>query len=307
MLENSSLAPNVFVRPYADGSIVAVNFTDDTRNLVLSKNGKKYPFTMYPKGVLALEAGEIPELEGEKIAPPADTKWRVEIKDDNSLRPIFKNSAFKFRLEEPMQLVFVGRTFGGAPAAELDGRALKFDAPYGGIIAGLAPLYKQTKVRLEKGEHELKITNGAIDYAYLPSVLICGKFASEGGVLKPYAEDGRGLDGYAGKLEQTAQIKIPDGAKKIFFNPDAMACELFADGRSLGTKLYAPFSWAIPESLAGKTAQIKLVRYTSLARIFGKLENISQKPKGWSAKTFSEFFPKNSRPLQPFAEFYFTK
>ena len=307
VLENGSLAENVLVRPYADGSIVAINFTDDTRNLVLSKNGKKYPFTMYPKGVIALEAGEIPQPEGEKIAPNPDAKWRVEIQNDNSLRPIFKNSAFKFELEKTMLLTFVGRTFGGAPAVQLDGRALQFDAPYDGIIAGLAPLYMQTKVRLEKGEHELKIANGAIDYAYLPSVLICGKFATQGSVLKPYADDGRWLDGYAGKLEQTAQIKIPENAKKIFFTPDAMACELFADGRSLGTRLYAPFSWDIPESLAGKTAQIKLVRYTSLARIFGKLENISQKPKGWSAKTFSEFFPKNSRQLQPFADCYFTK
>lgn len=303
--QNGVLADEIFVRPYKDGSLIIVNFTDNKRNLILTKNGKKYPFTIFEKGVVALEKDEVPQLFNQP-QPAPQPNWRVEISEKNTIRPTFKNSnSFAFRLEKPMTITAVVRNYGDAPELELDGSPLVCNAPYDGAILGLSTLYKQADVNLSAGKHVLKLKNNAVDYAYLPSVLLAGNFSESNGVLRPYARDGKGLSGYVGKIAQSAEVKIPQNATSISFDTDHLACELFIDGKSFGAKLFAPFTWEIPQELRGKTAKVKLVRYTSIGRLFGKKANITQKPKGWSRRTFDEFFPQNDRGVIPFAPLSF--
>lgn len=303
--QNGVLADEIFVRPYKDGSIVIVNFTDAKRNLILTRNGKKYPFTIFGKGVVALEKNEVPQLFSQP-QPTPQPKWDVEISGKNAIRPTFKKSdSFVFSLEKPMTITVIVRNYGDIPEFELDGRPLTCNAPYDGAILGLSKLYKQTDVRLSAGKHTLKLKNNAVDYAYLPSILIAGGFSESDGVLRPYANDGKGLTGYVGKITQSANVEIPQNATSLSFDTDHLACELFIDGKSFGAKLFAPFVWEIPQQFRGKSAEIKLVRYTSIGRLFGKKANITQKPKGWSRRTFDEFFPKNDGEYTPFAPLSF--
>ena len=302
VLENGKKADDVFVRPYKDGSIVIVNFSDCKRTLELSRGGTLKAFTIYPKGVVALEGEQEPELEGAPISGFQQPKWRVDISDNNILRPNFKDSnTYKFKLESPMKIDVVVRDFDGTGKIFIDGKKLECSHKYAGPIDGFKPLYKQASLELKEGVHTVKVGGDTQDYAYLPAVLLSGKFSNKGGVLSEYAGDGRGLDGYVGRIIQSADVSIPANARRVDFDTQMLVSKLFINGRDLGARLYPPFEWEIPADLRGKTVKMELVRYTSIGRAFGLVENMTKIPSGWSRRVFDRYFPRNDLELLPFA------
>ena len=163
-------------------------------------------------------------------------------------------------------------------------------------------MYRQKVFKLKKGAHTLAIENSEVDYPYLPAALLAGNFSQDGANLAPYKNDGAGLYGYAGGITQTATLKIPEWAVRVRADTGGLPAELFVDGKSLGRRAWAPYSWVLPRELAGKRAEIKILRETSIARIFGT--------KAFERPNFHTWLKsqkpvENSKPITPIAEIYF--
>jgi hypothetical protein len=165
-----------------------------------------------------------------------------------------------------------GRAFGPEVHFLLDGKAVEATEPCTGLPQGFKELYKQTiPLALTSGTHEITWLNPEpYQYPYFPEAILTGLFAAtQDHNLSRYKNDGVGLFGYAGKVSQTAIVKIPVDACKISFAVDNLAAELFFDGESLGQRLHAPYTWVLPQGTQGKEATISLVRMTSCGPIFG--------------------------------------
>ncbi len=306
--EYGELAKDIFVRPYKDGSVIVVNFTKRKRNLFLVRNGKKEPMTIYPEGVVALEKHEVAPFDKDDIVK-ANCNWTVELNKHNTIRPSFKKSkTYTFELTKAMQLTFSVRNLGLVPEYEIDGKKLVADAPCMEIPEGFIPVFKQGSVKLEAGKHTITMTNVVADYAYLPLLIVSGNFSVEGNVISPHENDGKGLYGYIGKVAQTAQVQIAKDVNSVAFDTKGLSAELFINGKSCGAKMWAPFEWDIPTDVKGTKAEIKLVRYTTLGRIFGfKALDHAKMPTGWARGFFIRLFPKNKNPVEPTAQMFFRK
>ena len=298
--ENGGLAKDIFIRSYKDGSVVVINFTKEKRNLHLVRNGKKEPITIYPEGVVALEKNEpAPFEKGEVLKTECD--WKVELNKHTTIRPVFKESkTYTFELTSPMQLTFSVRNLGLVPEFEVDGKKLAADSLCTEIPVGFKPVFKQGSLKLEAGKHTITMTNAVADYAYLPLLIISGGFSYEGNVISPYKNDGKGLYGYIGKVSQTAHVEIPKDINSLAFDTNGLSAELFINGKSCGTKMWAPFEWNMPNDAKGAKVEVKLVRYTTLGRIFGlnPLDH-DKMPKNWAKHFFIRLFPKNKTPVDP--------
>ena len=156
--------------------------------------------------------------------------------------------------------------------------------------------------KLKKGAHTLAIKNPEVDYPYLPAALLAGNFSQDGANLAPYKNDGAGLYGYAGGITQTATLKIPEWAVRVRADTGGLPAELFVDGKSLGRRAWAPYSWVLPRELAGKRAEIKILRETSIARIFGTKAFDRPNSHTWLK---SQKPVENTKPITPIAEIYF--
>ncbi len=305
------LAKDIFIQHYKDGSFLAVNFTDKKRELVLQRNGKKIDIVMQPMGILALEKDENPKQVSNKIISASQPQWDIEINRPNTLRPSFvKSDTFEFSTTENMKLSFAIRNHGRAVELSLDGKKLNGSKLCEVLPDGFKNLYRQVDVNISAGKHSLKLENNAIDGAYSPIVCITGCFSENQNILSRYKNNGYGLNGYVGKIKQTTNITIPPNATSIEFNTQGMVSELFIDGKSYGTKMWYPFRWDIPKNINGKNVEVKLVRFTSMARCFGK--RVEDYIKGdisslnWAYDMAKNFFPKQNKiPLSPYAEMVF--
>ena len=306
--ENGELAKEIFIRSYKDGSIIIINFTKQKRNLFLVRNGKKEPITIYPEGVVALEKNEVAPFE-KCEAVKVDYKWTVELDKHNTIRPSFKKSkSYTFELTDPLQLTFSVRNLGLVPEFEIDGKKLVANSPCTEIPIGFRPVFKQGTINLEAGKHTITMTNVVADYAYLPLLIVSGNFSSEGNVLSLHKKDGKGLYGYIGKVSQIANVEFAKDVKTIAFDTKGLSAELFINGKSCGTKMWAPFEWDIPDNVKGSSAEIKLVRYTTLGRVFGlNVLDHANKATGWAKGFFERLFPKNKIPVEGNAPMFLGK
>ena len=302
------LAKEIFIQSYKDGSVIVVNFTKQKRNLFLVRDGKKEPMTIYPEGVVALEKGEIAPFDKVE-AIESNCAWFVELDRQNTIRPSFKKSKkYEFVLTHPMELTFSVRNLGLVPEFEIDGKKLVAQSACLEIPKGFAPIFKQGKVKLASGKHTIEMTNVVADYAYLPLLIVSGNFSQSGNVLSLHKNDGQGLFGYIGKVAQTTKVEIAKDISTLAFDTNGLSAELFINGKSYGTKMWAPFEWKIPDNIKGTIAEIKLVRYTTLGRIFGKdaLDHANM-PSGWARGFFKRLFPKNKVAVEPTAKMFFRK
>jgi len=307
-LPDGMLAPDIFLQLYKDGSVLAVDFSGKERELVLVRDGEKYPFTMYPAGVIALEKGENPLApDNPTFVKNADGKWKVILNKPNTMRPDFGDAkAVGFTIESPMEITFAIRQYGGTPKLLLDGEELSVTQSCIVLPEGFKNLYAQKRVKLEAGMHVLKLENDAVDYPYMPLIFITGNFSEEKDVLRPYKDDGVGLFGYVGKLTQICEMKIPEKARFVSVDTGDLTSEFFIDGVSQGVKMWPPFKWEIPFDLAGKTAKVELVRYTSLGRLFGDFnffKKVLVMPK--FTRILREFRPANDGMLAPYCPISF--
>ncbi len=65
--------------------------------------------------------------------------------------------------------------------------------------------------------------------------------------------------------------------------------------------MWGAFEWEIPVELRGKSADVKLVRYTTLGRIFGDIAH-----HDWLGG-HKIFAPKNSDTIEPIAPMFIRK
>jgi len=266
---------DVFVREYADGSYVVLNYGAE-RELLLNVFGAKTPLALSKFGVYFYDASGLAKSPAQSVAKISEgagkSAPKVEIAGVNTLRPSFaKSKTFTFTLKEPLDLRISVRTYGGAPELLVDSKKIKAAAG-DPLLQGFGGLYNRSApIRFEKGTHTVELKNAAVDFPYLPLVVIDGKFAFDSdGELCSYAFDGKGLDGVIGEVSQTQKVKIPADAAKLSVDTGDMAAEVFIDGKSLGVKLWRPFEWVVPENLRGKEAELKIVRKPSFSRVFGR-------------------------------------
>ena len=252
---DGSLADNLFIRCFKDGSVTVIDFSGKDRNLMLDRKGVKSNFLLRAEGVVRFPG------------------WLVALDRPNTMRCFFTDTKFRFNLaDEISYLRLCVRNCGPEVKLLLDGKAVEATEPCTGLPQGFMELYRQTTpLALTPGTHEITWLNPEpYQYPYFPETILTGMFAATPDHnLSRYKFDGVGLFGYAGKISQTSTVKIPVDACKISFAVENLAAELFLDGQSLGQRLHAPYTWLLPQNSQGKEAEITLVRMTSCAPIFG--------------------------------------
>ena len=75
---------------------------------------------------------------------------------------------------------------------------------------------------------------------------------SSAGTPEPDRGDGRGLSGFAGEVIQSGTLGIPVDAAGFDLDCDEFVTEISFDGESLGTRLWPPFFWNVPERFRGR-------------------------------------------------------
>ncbi len=256
--KDGTLADEIFLRRFKDGSALAIDFSGSKRLLFWRRSGLDTPFVLEADGIAELPA------------------WTVRIDRPNVARLEFdaKNSCSEFQLAEPVEdLRLVVRQYGEEVEIELDGKKITASDPCSVLPAGFNDLYKEKKLSPTPGKRQVKVTNKASDYPFLPSVFLAGTFAKEtdSNTIFRYRNDGKGLSGYSGTLTQTAQVHIPKDALRVsipIFSGDA---ELQIDGKTQGVLITAPYRWIVPESVRGKSVKIAVIRHSTIAPLFGKI------------------------------------
>ena len=305
---DGSRAKNIFVRSYVGGDVLAINFDKHERNLLLTHaDGTKSNVQLPPFGVEIFSCKQTesakPKVNLEYVL---SSSWRVDLDKPNTLHADFKDGTFSFILESPMSLAFAVRDFCGAKSLKLDGKELPLSKPCAVLPKGFSNLYAQTKeVSLEAGKHVLEVEKSVQEFAYMPICLITGRFSNDGiSRISSYNLDGKGLYGYAGKISQSAKVKIPHKSKVLRADTGNIVSELFIDGKSLGSRAWYPFEWDISK-YAGREADIKLVRKPSFGGIFGKKLASKKFANPWANGVFRAFKPSNEKPFEPIAKIEF--
>ena len=266
---DGTLARDIFLRTFADGSVEVANFSGsrEVRNLRLRREGRELTFELQPDGIRSF------------------CGWKISTDRPNLKRLAFADGVCTFRLESALDgLVLLLRQHEVPVALELDGEPVKAAAPADALPQGFRELYLGTpSFRLGPGEHTISMKEDLPDYPFLPSAFLAGNFADFGETLAPYAQDGAGLENYTGKIIQTGWAEIPCGAAKLRFETDGLYTELYLDGEKMPERLYAPFVWRIPERFAGKTVSIRIERFSSCGPMFGEITFPVVRPGGWTA------------------------
>ena len=279
---DGTLADNLFIRCFKDGSVTVIDFSGRDRELLLVRKGIKSVFLLRAEGVQRFPG------------------WLVELDRPNSMRCFFTEAKFSFNLEEAVSdLRLCVRNCGPEVRLLLDGKAVEATEPCTGLLQGFRELYRQTPpLELHTGPHEIVWQNPEqYPFPYFPEAVLAGTFAATPEhTLRRYKNDGVGLFGYAGKITQTATVKIPVDASKISFSVENLAAELFLDGQSLGIRLHAPYTWILPQGVQGNEAKLSLVRMTSCGPFFGT--EVFMQPGMW----VPGFQPNSQSFTVPFCE-----
>ena len=77
------------------------------------------------------------------------------------------------------------------------------------------------------------------------------------------------LADFAGKATYSADVNIPKEAKYLTLGTGHAAVSVRIGGRDLGTRLFYPWRFEIPEKLRGKTSTLEITVTTSIRPMFG--------------------------------------
>ncbi len=156
----------------------------------------------------------------------------------------------------------------------LDGKEMSFDeicCPE--LTDCFSELYSKTEVVLEKGLHTIE--TDITDYAYLPSVLIGGRFSISDNLLKRQDAEKQPV---FGRIKVTGNIEIPRDSRQVFLEIDA--CEMYVvvkiNGECMMESAFAPHRIWIPEQFYGQKISVELTFFTSLAPLFGDLKAMKE-------------------------------
>lgn len=210
--DDDTLASDVFVRCYADGSVLVIDLRDGhgeagsmMRERTLRLRVPGYPdatFILEHRGVEVLSATSDapmqPPAEQEQFVPAQ--RWQVTLERDNLFCPEFAGEpgtndlgfnclrltgdepAYAFKVNAPLTNVrAVIRRYAGQPCVLLDGQELAIAGECRCLPDGLRQLYGESApFSLTPGTHELRLRQGVADYWYLPCVFLAGTMAVGG-------------------------------------------------------------------------------------------------------------------------------
>ncbi len=266
---DGSLAGDLMLKLYADGSAVVLDLTDAPtgRRLCFRCGGRSVDFMLPGRGRVIFE------------------RWRVERDRPNLLRPEWRDGVWEFTVESPVTVIPALRTYGSAAGLRLDGRPVETVASRAEMLPeGFRELYAAgAPVALAAGEHRLELISPVPDYAYLPPVWLTGDFGfSLPDRLAPDRLDGCGLDEYTGTLTQTGMLDVPPDAAGFDLECDELATSVSFDGEALGQRLWPPFFWSVPERFRGRRVLCRIVRHTSVGPAFGDLSGGGRISEAWA-------------------------
>lgn len=258
--DQGELAKDIFLRRFTDGSALVIDFSGKSRQLFWQRSGLNTPFILEADGIAELPA------------------WKVTVDRPNIMRLEFdpKTNESVFEIAEPIDdLRLLVRQYGGEAIMELDGQKIVAGDPCTTLPPGFNDLYRETKISLLPGKHRIKQTGPEADHSFLPFGFLTGSFArsNQTDALIKYREDGKGLGSFTGTLTQMAQIAIPRDALRVSIPILSGDAEIRLNGESLGVVLTAPYRWIVPDSVRGKTAEITIIRHSSIAPMFGKIRS----------------------------------
>ncbi len=287
---DGKLAEDVFVRCFDDDTCVVLDFSEETRQLVLERKGVRTDFILPAEGIMAFPG------------------WKVELDQPNTLRVEMIDGKFTFALSAPCNLRIAVRNYAGKPELTLNGKTIQAESTCTELPQGFREIYLSSDAfELSAGEHVIELRNNIEDFPYLPIAWITGEFAcTRDKIIGPYLHDGVGLYGYAGTISQTAKMMVPVDALKLTIDTQGLASELIINGKSLGKRLWDPFCWIIPDEYRGTQVDIEIKRYTSCGRIFAERAFKEKNAEGWIHHWVVKYKPENAVELIPFCELNFS-
>lgn len=288
----------VLVRHYEDDTVVVLGLTAKEHGALrlMRRGGEPVPFELPARGVFRLEGKAAAVAAPRDVRPlPADTSLEIALDSVNRLRlaPDAQGAA-RITVGHPLSAArLVLRSHPVPCVVTLDGRPVTADLPCDALRPGLNELYRQTApFRLEAGEHVLQVEAGGNDTIYfLPIAWLTGDFAVECGALSEVPKTAGvgalwkwGLADFAGAITYTAEVQIPAhaGRVRLRINTGGLYSSVSLDGKALGERAWAPFEWDVPDDVRGKTAELSITVWTSVAPMFGDWRN----PDAAWSKTF---------------------
>ena len=265
--EDGKIARDVVSRRYKDGTIAILNLLDEDRALVLRSGKAEIPFTLAGRRTW--------------IYRPVADEWALSLDRPNRRRIRFlANGTAKIVLEKPAKVRFATCAIPAAAAkVTMDGKELVGTKPCTFLGFGYDCDYLETDpMELAAGEHVFTGEGREDRGLFLPLLWMEGEFAvSEPGTLTEVPKKiGLGplsdfaLADFAGKVTYSADVEVPANAESLVLGTGRAAATVKLGGRDLGTRLFAPWRYAVPEDLSGKKAKLEIVLTTSVRPMFGK-------------------------------------
>ena len=265
--EGGEVARDVVARRYKDGTIAILNLRDEDRALVL-RNGKvEVPFTLFGRRTW--------------IYRPTANIWDISLDRPNRRRIRFlADGTAKITLEKPAKVRFATCAIPAAAAkVTMDGKALAGTKPCTFLGFGYDCDYLETEpMELAAGEHVFSCEGREDRGLFLPALWMEGAFAvREPGTLtevpKKIALGPLGdteLADFAGKVTYSAEVEVPANVESLVLGTGRAAATVRLRGRDLGTRLFAPWRYAVPADIRGKRAKLEITVTTSVRPMFGK-------------------------------------
>ncbi len=281
VLENGALAEELLVKEYDDGDFLILDLKDGggERALTVVRDGESRDLILPARGHItakdeAVAVAEIARLDG--------LAFRLSLDADNLLRCALREDAlcFTFEAEETLDGVrLVTRNYRFDGEICLDGEKVLSEERCEQLRKGLGELYRSTApLRITKGRHTVTLSKPPVGEYYLPSCFLAGRFAADGNRLRKLPEtvsEGRldtdVLPHYAGGIIYEAEVAVPKEAFALSLDGGDLYTRLYLDGVCLGGQL-SGYRYEIPSEYKGRTVTLKLIQYTSIAPMFGKLD-----------------------------------
>lgn len=273
-LEAGNRAADLALRRYDDGTAALLNLREEDRALVFVADDARIPVALPARGVW--------------VYRPVATSWSLSLDRPNRRRILFpEDGVARIVVERPTSVRFA---LCALPAAEstvtLDGAPLVAERPCTFLGFGYDNGYRETeRITLDPGEHVLTCSGHGDAGLFLPALMMEGNFAvadepsEPGQTLRPLPERvpcgplaGTGLGDFAGKATYSADVDIPVGAEALEIGTGHAAASVRLGGHDLGTRLFAPWRFAVPTELRGTRQRMEITVTTSIRPIFGQGE-----------------------------------
>ena len=168
----------------------------------------------------------------------------------------------------------------GAPLSPVTEEAHGDSAANAALPGVFAPLYRTAAPRLfAPGPHTFEILSGEPDVNYfLPAMWLSGDFRVFAQVVVAETEApahfgsfaALGYPHYAGALTWRMTVTVPSGAGwRLRADTGGAVASVRLCGIELGARAWDPFTWNVPDDLAGQTGELEITVFSSAQPMFG--------------------------------------